>query len=469
MKPLTVQQIKQAVNGRALTPLPKHAPTISAVCTDTRRMQPGSLFIALRGESFNAHEFLPDAAAGGAVAALVEQEPPQKLPNVHLISVDDTRKALGKLATFVRKQMRSKVIAVAGSNGKTSTKFLIDAALSGKLRGSMSPKSFNNDVGVPLTIFPADPLQDYIVLEMGTNHHGEIKVLTDMALPDIAVITNCGAEHLEGLDDLMGVRRENASIVSGLNPRGLLVVNGDDPELVNAVSGYKGKRITFGFQPTNDLFANNIRCDQNGTRFFLNNSRREVYVPMLGKHSAANALAAIAVARRMGVLEDAIIESLADARGPEMRLQLQQAGAVTLLNDAYNANPNSMRAALETVAGLVARGRRIAVLGDMRELGKSSERYHREIGQFAAECKLDLLVCVGTQAKLIADSAARAGMPADAIHRYADARAASNGVSEWLRRGDLVLLKASRTMHLEMVAQAIAENRTARGVRKAAS
>jgi len=395
--------------------------------------------------------------------------PPQTLPNVHLIGVADTRKALGKLATYVRKHMRAKVIAVAGSNGKTSTKYLIDSALSGKLRGSMSPKSFNNEIGVPLTIFPADPNQDYIVLEMGTNHHGEIKVLTDMALPDIAVITNCGAEHLEGLDDLMGVRRENASIVSGLNPKGLLVVNGDDPELLNSVNAYKGLRVTFGFNSTNDLFANDVRCDANGTHFFLNNSRREVYVPMLGRHTAANALAAIAVARRMGLTEEQIIESLAEARGPEMRLQLQDIAGISLLNDAYNANPNSMRAALETVSSLEPKGRRVAVLGDMRELGKSSERYHREIGQFAATCKLELLACVGQQAALIAEAAQAAGMPTGAIGRFPDARAAANAVPDWLRDGDLILLKASRSIHLELVAQAITEGRQARVVRKVAS
>jgi UDP-N-acetylmuramoyl-tripeptide--D-alanyl-D-alanine ligase len=289
-------------------------------------------------------------------------------------------------------------------------------------------------------------------------------------LPDIAVITNCGAEHLEGLDDLMGVRRENASIVSGLNPKGLLVVNGDDADLLSAVGAYKGKRITFGFEPTNDLFANDVRCDANGVHFFLNNSKREVYVPMLGRHTAANALAAIAVARRMGLSEEQVIESLAEARGPEMRLQLQDVHGIALLNDAYNANPNSMRAALETVSALSLNGRRVAVLGDMRELGKSSERYHREIGQFAAACKLDLLGCVGQQAALIAETAEKSGMPKGAICRFPDARAAANAVPAWLRDGDLVLLKASRSIHLELVAQAITDGRQPRvAQRKVAS
>ena len=259
MKPLTIRQVRQVVGGKALSAIAADAPLVEAVCTDTRRMDRGALFIALRGDRHNAHAFLPQAAAGGAVAALVEEPPAVSLPNVTLIQVPDTRLAMGKLASHCRQQMRAKVIAVAGSNGKTSTKHLVDAALCGKLRGSISPKSYNNDIGVPLTIFPADPGQDYLVLEMGTNHHGELRVLSEMATPDIAVITNCGADHLEFLDDLMGVRQENASIIHGLNPKGLLVVNGDDNDLLSAVKEYPGRRITFGFKETNDLFATDIR------------------------------------------------------------------------------------------------------------------------------------------------------------------------------------------------------------------
>lgn len=456
MKPLTIRQVRQAVGGKALSPIAADAPLVEAVCTDTRRMDRGSLFIALRGDNHNAHAFLPQAAAGGAVAALVEQPPAQSLPNVTVIQVPDSRAAMGKLAHFCRRQMRAKVIAVAGSNGKTSTKHLIDAALCGKLRGSISPKSFNNDIGVPLTIFPADPNQDYLVLEMGTNHHGELRILSDMATPDIAVITNCGADHLEFLGDLMGVRQENASIISGLNPKGLLVVNGDDPELLSAVKDYPGKRITFGFKETNDLFATDIRCDETGTRFSLNNSRREVFVPMLGRHSACNALAAIAVARKMGVPEDLAIETMAVAHGPEMRLQWQPAGDVRVLNDAYNANPNSMRAAIETAALLSKSGRRIAILGDMKELGAAGDRYHREVGQCVAETKaFDLLICVGTQAGLIADGAVGAGFSNDGVVRFIDSASASEAVPSMLHAGDLVLLKASRSSRLEQVAKAI--------------
>ncbi len=457
MKPLTLQQIRQAVGGRALSRFPADAPLIHAICTDTRQMQSASLFVAIKGERYNGNHMIPDAAKGGAIAAVVEELSDVSQPNVHLIKVENTRKALGKLATYVRKTLKSKVIAVAGSNGKTSTKYLIDAALAGKLRGSISPKSFNNEIGVPLAIFPADPTQDYLVLEMGTNHHGEIKVLTDMALPDIGVITNVGAEHLEGLDDLMGVRRENAMLVSGLNPRGCLVVNGDDSELLNAVSHYEGTRVTFGFGEHNDLYATDITWDHAGTTFFLNGSKRQVFVPMIGRHSAANALAAIAVARRMGVSEDQAITDLAEAEGPDMRMQRHEVGEMTVINDAYNANPNSMKAGLETVSKLPCPGRRVAILGDMRELGNATERYHRELGEFAAACKFDLLLCVGESAKWYVDGAKHAGMDPGRIHHYADAKKIAKEIGSHLNKNDLVLLKASRGIRLEEVAQVILE------------
>jgi UDP-N-acetylmuramoyl-tripeptide--D-alanyl-D-alanine ligase len=455
MKPLTLQQIRQTVGGAALTAIPADVPPILAVCTDTRRMEKSSLFIALRGEKHDAHDFIPQAAAGGAIAALVDHPPATILPNVHLIQVPDTRKAMGKLASRVRQDLIGKVVAVAGSNGKTSTKHLIDSALCGKLRGSISPKSFNNDIGVPLSIFPADPRQDYLVLELGTNNPGEVAALTEIAQPDIAVITNVGAEHLEGLGDLRGVRQEEASVVKGLAADGMLVVNGDDRDLLEAVAAYKGQRVTFGFGEHNDLFASDVRCNESGVTFSLNKSRREFFVPLLGRHTACNALAAIAVARKLGLREDEIIENLAHAHGPEMRLQLKKANGLTVLNDAYNANPNSMKAALETVVALPAQGRKVAVLGDMLELGDATERYHREIGEYAASCKLDQLICVGTWAKVIADAAVSAGQPKATVTRYRDSGTTAETIRHHLQPGDLVLLKASRGVRLEAVANAL--------------
>jgi UDP-N-acetylmuramoyl-tripeptide--D-alanyl-D-alanine ligase len=470
LKPLTIHQIRQAVGGKALSALPKDAPAIKSVVSDSRLVEPFSLFIAIKGEKHDGHAHLPDAAAKGAVAALVSEPPRQSMPNLHLIGVDDTRKAMGKLATFVRRQLQSRVIAVAGSNGKTTTKNLIDAVLRPSLKGSISPKSFNNDIGVPLAIFPADPSQDYLVLEVGTNHHGEVKVLTEMAQPDMAVITNVSAEHLEGLDDLDGVRREEASIVTGLNPKGCLIVNGDDAPLVSLVSRYSGQIIKFGFNTKgNDLFATDIECDHTGVHFNLNgNPRRRLFVPLLGRHSACNALAAIAVGKKMNIPEDAIIQSLANAAQVDMRLQLSKVNGVTVLNDAYNANPGSTRAAIETLVALPARGRRVAVLGDMLELGKQSDTYHKETGVLAANSGLDLLICVGKKAQLIAASAKAAGMEAPRIVTYPDAQAAARGVTRRVRGADLILLKGSRGVGLEAVAKAI-EERDKKFSRRAAS
>src|SRR4051812_12676060 len=459
MKPLSIHDVRNAVTGKALNTLPNFFPPVSAICTDTRAMSPASLFVAIKGDKHDGHQFLAQAAAGGAVWALGQDVPAIIPPKLHVIQVKDTRVALGKLATLVRKQMHGKVIAVAGSNGKTSTKHLITAALSAKLHGTASPKSFNNDIGVPLTIFPVDPLQDFLVLEMGTNNPGEIRNLATMARPDIGVITNCSAEHLQGLGDLLGVKRENASITDGLDEKkGLLVVNGDDVELLKVLERWKGRKLTFGFNTTNDLFATDVMTDANGCRFTINgNPKQRFFVPMLGRHSAANALAAIAVARRLGLDEEEIAAGLERVEGPDMRLQLQTSGDVTVLNDAYNANPASMKAALETAAHLPTAGRRFAVLADMLELGRSSERFHREIGEYAGTCKFDALICVGPQSKLIMEAAVTSGMEADRVSHYADSVQAAADVPRWLDAGDLVLLKGSRGMRLERVANAIAD------------
>lgn len=464
MKPLTVNDVRRATGARLLTLPPQgEAPQFTSVCTDSRAVSPGCLFVAIPGERFDGHDFVSAAAAAGALAAVVEHPVADPPNGFMLLKVESTRTALGKLGRHVRQTLRGKVIAVAGSNGKTGTKHLIDAALSHALRGSVSPKSFNNDIGVPATIFAADPTHDYLVLEMGTNHPGEIRTLTGIGLPDIAVITNCGPEHLEFLGDLSGVRRENASIVEGLNRNGLLVVNGDDPELLHAVEQYPGKRITFGFDRSNDLFAADVEMSDLGVSFRLNGSRQQQYfVPLLGRHNACNALAAIAVARRLGLAENDVREALAHARGPDMRLQLVELGGIRILNDAYNANPASMLAAIETFCALPApAGRRVMVLGDMLELGATSDHHHREIGQAAARARPDALVCVGERARVLAESAGRAGLPVASIQWHPDSTAAADDLAGWVRPGDLLLLKGSRGVRLERILDALSKRSAA--------
>ena len=440
--------------GRSIDAIGREGPLALSVCTDTRQMKADCLFIAIKGENFDGHRFLDEAAARGAVAAMVSDVPTELPKGLRLIVVPDTRAAMGKLARHVRSTLRAKVIAVAGSNGKTSVKCLIDAVLATKLKGSKSPKSFNNDIGVPLAIFAAEENHEYLVLELGTNHIGEISNLTKICQPDMAIITNCGAEHLEFLGNLQGVRFENSSITEGLNARGSLVVNGDDPALLSSVSKFRGQRITFGFNSTNDLFAAEVECDTSGVRFKVN-GRHPLSVPLLGRHSATNALAALAIGKRFRLSDEDIQRGLSAVVGPEMRLELTEVAGITLLNDAYNANPPSMKAALDTLKLLPAKGRRIAVLGDMRELGPTGDLLHAEVGEFAATCSLHLLICVGESAKHIAQAAIQAGLTSDRVELYPDSASAAAEIAGKLAAGDIVLVKASRSIGLERVAKAI--------------
>jgi UDP-N-acetylmuramoyl-tripeptide--D-alanyl-D-alanine ligase len=454
MKPLSLAEIRRLTGAAELSGDARYM-EITAVSTDTRRISLRSLFIALRGERFDGHDFLEQAAAAGATASLVDRASVQSPDGLQLIRVADTRLAMAQLARHVRRQLRGKVIAIAGSNGKTGTKHLVDSVLRDNLHGSISPKSFNNDIGVPLAIFPADPNHDYLVLEMGTNHPGEIRTLTQIASPDIAILTNCFAEHLEGLGDLEGVRRENASILEGLNPSGTLIVNGDDPDLLDAVAGFRGECITFGLSSGNEIWASKIKSDWNGIHFTIEPAGIEAFVPLLGRHTAINALAAAAAGRVMGLSDRQIVRGLASAAGPDMRLQRMEGGGVRILNDAYNANPASMTAAIQTLAALPASGRKIAVLGDMRELGSSSPQCHRDIGRFVAEkCPPDMLICIGESATMIASEAVKFGMAANRVAHFPTA-ASAQAIASRLAPGDLVLLKASRAMGLELIASAI--------------
>ena len=462
MIPLTLPQVRLAVMGKsgpfydgsATHRLP-HLP-VSSVSTDTRVIQAGGVFVALRGDRFDGHAFLDKALAAGAVGAIVDHKPIGAPPELPLIQVADTRRALGRLANHVRRQLKhTKVIAVAGSNGKTGTKHLIHAALSRHLQGTVSPKSFNNDIGVPLTLLPVSPRQDYVVVECGTNHPGEIAVLSRISEPDIAVITNAGPEHLEGLRSLDGVRKENAAITVGMKPDGCLVVHGDDRALLACCGGPGGRKVTFGLERTNNLWATDIRSDFSGVRFRLNGTRQEVFVPMLGRHVAVNALAAIAVARRMGVPDAAVLAGLAEAAGPPMRMEHSEVGGIRVINDAYNANPASVAAALQTLRDLPHDGRKLAVLGDMLELGAQSDAFHREAGRYAAKAGVDLLICVGPGGSLIAAGAVTAGMCSEQVHCFDDALAAAAQMCELVRRGDLLLLKGSRGVGLERVAAAL--------------
>ena len=452
MQDITLQDVIKATGGRFVGG-PAEA-MIQTICTDSRNIRRESLFIAIKGDTFDGHEYLQKAADGGSVAALVHSPVAAAPCGMSLILVDNTRKAMGRLAHFVRSRFGPCVIGIGGSNGKTSTKHLVDSVLGKKLRGTRSDKSFNNDIGVPLTLFAAGADDDYVVVEMGTNHAGEMSVLTRIAEPDIAIIMNAAPEHLEGLGNLDGVRKEEASIIEHLRPHGLLVVNGDDPALLSHVAEYPGKRVTFGLSPGCDLRAQDIHCRLEGTCFRVNGGP-VLSVPLVGRHFAVNALAAIAVAQHMGLSAGDISDGLGTASSPEMRMEVQRVGDITVLNDAYNANPASMSAALETFASLELPGRRVAILGGMRELGPTSQQLHWELGAAVAKAGIDVLLCLGDLAGDIAEGALAAGMPVASVHRFADAKETQIALPLLVRDGDTLLLKGSRGVHVEQVLQAL--------------
>jgi len=450
MRPITLAEIAQATGGSIVAGSPSL--TTSVISTDTRKLPAGCLFIAIKGETFDGHSFVPDAAASGAAAALVDQIP-QPLPQgLGLVKVDSTRPAMGRLANYIRRHLTGKVIGIGGSNGKTSTKHLVDSVLKGHFKGTRSDKSFNNDIGVPLAIFGAGEHDDYVVVEMGTNHMGEMSVLTAIAQPDIGIIMNAAPEHLEGLGSLDGVRQEESCLVDGLRGEGVLIINGDDQGLLGFASRYKGRRITFGWDKSCNLFASDVRCQLTGTTFKVN-GEWEARVPLAGRHFAVNALAAIAAGREMGLADRQIAAGLAVSSSPDMRMQVQHRGDVTILNDAYNANPASMSAALETFAAIDVPGRRVAVLGGMRELGPDSPRLHAELGQEVVRRHIDLLICLGELARDIAQGARAAGMRH--VHEFPSSDAAKGELPKLLQKNDTLLLKGSRGIRSEKVLEAL--------------
>ena len=409
----------------------------ASVSTSSKEAPAGCVFVALRGDKHDGHQYLGDIG-GRATVALVDRDV-TAIPGVAMVKVPDTRRALGRLASVVRRSVtRPKVIAVAGSNGKTSTKNTLHAVLSQTLRGTASPASFNNDIGVPATIFPVDADDDYVILEIGTNHPGEVEHLSRMSEPDIAIITSIGEEHLEFFHTLDNVRRENAAIAAGLRPGGLLVAC-DDSGLTDHLD-YAGPVVRFGNQEVDD-----VRTTLDGTHFRV--AGEPFFVPAVGAYFATNALAVIAVARHLGLSDDAIRTGLAVAEASNMRMQKRVVGGVTLLNDAYNANPTSVRAALDTLRQIDWPGRKIVVLGEMKELGVHAAAAHAAIADAVVALRPDAAFVVGDAWR---DYAKTAGAT-----WFATSDGAAATVAGAIHDNDLVLLKGSRSMKLERIAEAI--------------
>ncbi len=448
MKTLTLEEVVTAVGGRPLGP-PAVA-SVAAVSTDSRRVRAGELFFALPGPQHDGHEFVDAALSAGAVAAVVSDAgrvARRWQESGRLICVRETVDALGRLAAYHRGQIAAQVIAVAGSNGKTTTKGLIEHVLRTRRRGRAAPRSFNNQIGVPLTLLSAEASDEFLVVEIGTNHPGEVAALAQLARPDVGIVTSIGEEHLEFFGDLPRVADEEMSLLRGLRARGFAVVPFEH-RAHPAAQRDDLTIVTFGTESGADLRASDIQWDGRAQRFIVN-GRFEYALPVIGAHNVGNALAAAAVGLRFGLTHEEIAAALATAPIPPMRLERQTCGSLTLINDAYNANPASMRAALATFEQVSDGGRRVLVLGDMRELGEAAARYHAELGRAAGRSSAAVIVAVGAHARTVADGATETAGPSKRIHWFPDLERAGPGVERALEPGDLVLMKGSRAVGLE--------------------
>jgi UDP-N-acetylmuramoyl-tripeptide--D-alanyl-D-alanine ligase len=431
---------------------------VENICTDSRQAKAGDLFFAIRGEKFDGHEFINEVAAKGVAAIVIEQKkvPPQ-LPDCAVLIVDDVRIALGKIAAAYRKDFDLPVVAVCGSNGKTTVKELLASVLRQKFSTLWSEASFNNDIGVPLTLLRLEKSHQAAVLEAGTNHPGELAPLVKMIAPKFGVLTNIGREHLEFFGDVAGVAREEGWLAELLPADGKLFVNGDNEWTDEIAARTKVKVVRVGLGEENDWRADKIRLDKNGVTFRVQTAKEnfcgEYRINLIGRHQVANALFAIAVGEELGLSRAEIQKGLADCQPPKMRLQFWEANGVRVLDDAYNANADSTIAALETLCDLPLQGRRVAVLGDMEELGAHSAAAHAEVGRHAAELKIGQLFTVGKMSAATAKAARDGGL--NRVIEFENVEAAVTAIRKFLKAGDVVLLKASRASRLERIAETL--------------
>ncbi|HVE83444.1 MAG TPA: UDP-N-acetylmuramoyl-tripeptide--D-alanyl-D-alanine ligase [Myxococcales bacterium] len=442
------------------------AASYTSVATDTRTLLPGALFVALAGERYDAHEFLKDAVARGARGAVVKEG--RKLPplprDFGLFAVPDTLLALGALARFHRARFKIPVGAVTGSNGKTTTKEMAGAILATRGPALKTEGNLNNEVGVPLTLFRLEPSHVAAAIEMGMNRPGEIGRLTAIAQPDAGLITVVQAAHLEGLGSLEGVAAAKGELFHGLSQHGTAVVNLDDPLIVAQAAQAKRRTLSFGKAAGADVRLSSVAArGRDGLSLEIDHQgrRHAVKLAFVGEHNAHNAAAAFALGRALGYSAEECVMGLQAARPHPRRLNVVPApGGVTVLDDCYNANPASMGAALDALAGLAKGGRAVAVLGDMLELGEDAAREHAALGLRAAG-STQLLALFGPRS---VEGYARARVKlGGAVAHFTEVEPLLEWLRPQLREGDVVLVKGSRGMRLERVVDALAGQPAAGG------
>jgi UDP-N-acetylmuramoyl-tripeptide--D-alanyl-D-alanine ligase len=459
-----LRDVKRITGGQLLCgEAPGKRAGVRRVSTDSRDVRPGDLFVALKGERFDGHDFVPMALRRGAVAAIVENRfrwPAERdASEPVLLGVPDPLVAYQQLAAFHRSRFDIPVVAVTGSNGKTTTKEMVARVLGQRWWSLKTEANFNNRVGVPQTLLRLTARHEAAVIEMGVDAKGQTTQLTEMVRPTIGLITNIGPDHLEFFGTLTASAESKGELLDLLPKDGAAVLNADEAFFRSFASRTRCRVVSFGLSAAAQVHAEAVVQDGHGTAFrlLLPGQRRSarVSLPAHGTHNVLNALAAAAVGYCLGLSVNTIVGGLSKFRPANMRSEVLRHGRLTILNDCYNANPASMRAAIDLLVGLGGAKKTIAVLGDMLELGPSASLLHREVGAHVARTGVSELIVCGALGQGIAEGAREAGMAGDSIHAVRDATEAIATLKDGIRGDEVVLVKASRGMRLEQVVEAL--------------
>ncbi len=449
MQILNVSDILKATGGKLICGSEDFI--ISEITTDSRKAGANMLFVPIVGEVNDGHDYIPGAFENGAGAVITHKDIPV-YPDKNIIWVEDTRRAFGDIARYYKQKYNLPTIAITGSVGKTTTKDMLSAVMAMKYNTLKTQGNFNNDIGLPITVFRLESKHEAAVLEMGMSHMGEINYLASIARPDTAVITNIGMSHIENLGSQENIYKSKMQICDFFDENGLLIVNGDDKFLARDVDSIR--RVTYGIENKScDLVAENIEnLGIDGCRFtvFTEGKNYTITVKIPGIHNVYNALAAIAVGQHYGIPMSDIAEGIKEFHLTGMRMEIKTHGNITLIDDCYNSSPDSIRAALKVLGDIRAK-RKIAILGDVFEMGGFAEKQLYEVGTQIPE--IDSLITVGNNSKYIAKGAELAGVPHN--RHFASVEEAIEFLTEFLSSGDAVLVKASRGMHFERISDAI--------------
>lgn len=455
MQMIKCNEVIEATNGKLISG--RTDTEFLNVSTDSRTIKNGELFIPIKGERFDGHDYIKNAFCSGAAGTITQRD----IENVDkeavkgvIIKVDDTLKSLKKLALYYRQKFKIPFIGITGSVGKTGTKDMISCILAQECNVLKTEGNFNNEIGVPLTIFNLEPYHEVAVLEMGMSNFGEISSLTSIVRPKVVVITNIGMSHIENLGSRQNILKAKMEILEGVPRDGLVVLNGDD-SLLYGLKGFLDKHtVYYGMDEGLDYQAYNIQnAGESGVYFDINIRDREykIHIPLPGVHNVHNTLAAIAVATEMGMPIDRIIEGIKNFTPDKMRLNIISYNGIKIINDTYNANPQSMEAALKVLKDINSSKRRIAVLGDMLELGEWAYDAHFNLGKFAISLGIDYIITVGQNGKNIAEGALEAGARYDKVRTFSDNAEALKFLKSFVTNDDVILIKGSRGMQMEEI------------------